>query len=71
MYVELLLDEASKYVFVVGICARWDRGADMGGGSCPVSQTPCQWRHSGGAFTAGYRRHGKSACKWHDLAFSF
>ena len=34
MYVELLLNEASKYVFIVGICARRGCGADVGGGSC-------------------------------------
>ena len=39
MYVELF-NEASKYVFVVGISARRDCGADIGGGSCPASQTP-------------------------------
>ena len=38
MYVELLRDEASKHVFIAGIL---DCGADMGGGSCPASRTPC------------------------------
>ena len=42
LYVELLPDEASRHVFIVGICERRDCGADMGGGSCPVSLTPYQ-----------------------------
>ena len=41
MYVGLI-EEVSKYVFIVCICA-WDCGADMGGGSCPASEA-----HSGG-----------------------
>ena len=57
--------------FIVRVCARWDCGEHMGGGSCTVSQTPCQWRHSGDTFTTDDREHGKLAYKWHDLAFGF
>ena len=69
MYVELF-DEASKYVLIVGICARRNCGADTGGG-CSASQTPCHWRHSGDAFTAYHREHWKLPCKWRGLAFSY
>ena len=70
LYVELY-NEASKYVSIVSICARRDRGVDAGGGGCSASQTPCQWRQSGDAFTADHRKHWKSPCKRHNLAFSY
>ena len=63
MYVELS-NEAPKNAFIVGISARRDCGADIGGGSCPASQTPYRWRHSGDAITADYPEYGKSACKY-------
>jgi len=69
MYVKLLPHETFGYVSIVGICARWDCGADMEGGSYPASQTPRQWRHeSGDAFTGDYHEQRKFTCKRHNLA---
>ena len=63
MYVEFS-NEALKNALIVGISAHRDCEADIGRGSCPASQTPYRWRHSGDAITADYPEYGKSACKY-------
>lgn len=40
MYIKLLPDETSKYVFIVGICTGRHRGTDMGRGIHSASKTP-------------------------------
>jgi hypothetical protein len=69
MYVELLRDEASKYVFIVGICARWGCGEEevvqfpkpLLNGDSQETPSPLTTASTGNQPASGM----------HDLAFSF